>query len=128
MRVLLDTCTFLWMLSGDAALSVRARAVILDPASELFLSAASSWEIAIKAALGKIKMRDAPRLVVPAQMSENGIAALEISHSHALRTHDLPRHHADPFDRLLVAQADLEDLVLLSPDRLFRPYDVRVLW
>lgn len=128
MKVLLDTCAFLWMLNGDPSLSVRAREIITDSDVDLFLSAASSWEIAIKAALGKITLKDDPELLVPAHMSRNGILPVPISHAHALRTIRLPLHHTDPFDRILIAQADVEGLVVLSPDRAFAPYRVRTVW
>lgn len=128
MKVLLDTCTFLWMLNGDPSLSDRAREIITDSDVDLFLSAASSWEIAIKAALGKIKLKDDPELLVPAQMSRNGILPVPVSHAHALRTFRLPLHHRDPFDRILVAQADLDELVVLSPDPAFALYGVSTVW
>lgn len=128
MKYLLDTCAFLWMLSDEEKLGVRAREAILDPASELTLSAASSWEIAIKVALRKLTLADPADTLVPSQMARNGIRGLAVEHVHALRTTRLPPHHRDPFDRLLVAQAQMERMVLLTPDKAFAAYDVTTQW
>jgi PIN domain nuclease of toxin-antitoxin system len=127
-RLLLDTCTFLWMLGAEEKLSAAARVLLLDPANDLFLSAASSWEIAIKCGLGRLRLDESPESYVPARMRRHGIRGLPVDHVHALRTFRLPRHHSDPFDRILVSQAQEEGLVVLTPDAAFAPYEVETSW
>jgi PIN domain nuclease of toxin-antitoxin system len=97
-----------------------------DPANEIFFSAASSWEIAIKYALGKLPLPEPPRRYVPSRMATSGSRGLAVEHAHTLRVAELPRHHRDPFDRLLVAQAQVEKLVVVTVDRQFEPYDIQV--
>ncbi|MBI5511244.1 MAG: type II toxin-antitoxin system VapC family toxin [Deltaproteobacteria bacterium] len=128
MKLLLDTCTFLWMVGKPEALSARARAVLGDATNVLHLSAVSSFEIAVKAALGKLTLMESPEALVPRQMLRNGIVPLCLDHVHALKVHALPMHHADPFDRLLVAQAQVERLTVVTPDPAFAAYGVSVLW
>ena len=127
-RYLLDTCTFLWMLAREELLGAQARRIVVDPTSDLLLSAASAWEIAIKVGLGKLDLGEPAASYVPARMESQGIEALAVVHAHALATGELPPHHRDPFDRLLVAQARLDKLVIVSPDPAFAPYDVAVVW
>jgi PIN domain nuclease of toxin-antitoxin system len=128
MKLLLDTQAFLWWVMDEAALSSRARQLIQDGASVLYLSAASAWEISIKASLGKLKLSDEPGKVITEQMAANGIHPLPIQVSHALRTHGLPPHHRDPFDRMLVAQSQLEGLTVLTPDEKIARYSVQTIW
>jgi len=127
-RLLLDTCAFLWMLDDSPALPPRARTLMSEPANELFLSAVSAWEIAIKVKLGKLTVSTDIARIIPKHMQRNSIEPLPITHAHALRAGSLPLHHSDPFDRMLVAQADLEHLTLLTPDRGFAPYGVKTRW
>ncbi len=96
--------------------------------AELYLSAASSWEISIKSALGKLPLPEPPAQYVPKRMAAQGIRPLPITHTHALAVSDLPVHHSDPFDRLLIAQAQLEGMVLLTADSAFKPYGVEIVW
>lgn len=128
MRILLDTQTWLWMQASPDRLNDDALALVGDSNHELLLSAASSWEIAIKVALGKLALPISPAVYVPDRMRSGGVAALPVTHPHALAVAALPRHHRDPFDRLLVAQAQLENLTLLTADRAFDDYDVSVRW
>ena len=128
MRFLLDTCTFLWMASAEERLSERARSLLVDSDNHVFLSAVSSWEMAIKAEAGKLSIEDPTESFVQTALSTKGIEPLAVTHAHAWRTASLPRHHRDPFDRLLVAQAQVERLVLLTPDRAFAKYDVEAVW
>ena len=128
MRVLLDTCTFLWIVGGAKELSPRAREVFADPANEAFLSAASAWEIAVKHRLGKLPLPRAPDEFVPEQRAAHGIEPLPMDEEAALHVAKLPDMHHDPFDRMLVAQALVGGLVLLTPDDSVRQYPVRVLW
>ncbi len=110
MKALLDTQVFLWWISDDPRLSSRASAIIKDGNNKLFLSAASGWEIAIKVRLGRLTLPEPLETFVPEQMALNAIEGLPIQMSHALHVYTLPDHHRDPFDRLLVAQAQLENL------------------
>ena len=124
MRVLLDTQAWLWMQAAPARFSPGARQLVEDPATTLLLSAASSWEIAIKYGLGKLELPDPPDVYVPDRMRFGGVTPLPIEHSHALRVAALDLHHRDPFDRLLVAQAQVEKLPILSADPVFERYGV----
>lgn len=128
MRLLLDTHCWLWMETAPERFSARCRKLLVNPETELLLSAASSWELAIKYALGKLPLPQPPAVYVPSRMQRSGVSALPVQHAHALRVAALPPHHRDPFDRLLIAQAELEKLPLLTVDDAFRPYDVDIVW
>ena len=128
MRVLLDTHAFLWWISADRRLPARARKLIADGRNELFFSAASGWEIAVKASLGRIQLPAPIDRFLSEQLSLNGIAALPIQMSHALGVHGLPFLHRDPFDRMLVVQAQMEKLGILTRDPQISQYDVETLW
>lgn len=123
MLVLLDTHAFLWWNNDDAALGPVARSAIADGENIVFLSAASAWEIATKRANGKL---DAPGHIAD-WVSRDGFAELAIDIHHAVRSAELPWHHRDPFDRLLIAQAQLEDLTLITNDPEIIQYDVEIL-
>lgn len=128
MKILLDTqCWLWWHLSSDK-LNLGARDVIAASRDPLFLSAASSWEIAIKVGLRKLKLPEPPARYVPARLVEQGMTALPVEHAHALRVADLPNLHHDPFDRLLVAQAQIERMTLLTADPQIVAYEVDTLW
>lgn len=126
MRLLLDTHVWLWLQTAPERLGDTLE-LAEDPANELLLSAASSWEVAIEWALGKLPLPDPPEVYVPERMATNGVVALPVSHRHALAVAALPPHHRDPFDRLLIAQAAAEDVTLVTADRALEPYDVDVL-
>lgn len=128
LRVLLDTHAFLWWITDDPRLSKRARAVIRSGRNELFLSAASGWEIAVKAGLGRIRLPEPIGSFLLDQMVRNGIEAMPVSMRHALHVHTLPLLHRDPFDRMLVAQAQLEALEILTADPAIRQYAVKTIW
>jgi PIN domain nuclease of toxin-antitoxin system len=125
-KLLLDTQVWLWMLAAPARLSAAGRRLVVSTDHELFLSAASAWEIAIKYGLGKLKFPGPPADLVPEWMRRTGVTPLAVLHRHALHVASLPAHHRDPFDRLLVAQAQLEELTILTADRNLARYDVRV--
>ena len=127
-RLLLDTHVFLWWLSERERLRDAAVRALGEPANTLLFSAASSWEIAIKYALRKLKLPEPPSRFVPERLARQGMVPLAVEHSHALRVSELPRHHEDPFDRLLVAQAQLEKAAVLTADPSFLLYDVDILW
>ena len=128
MRLILDTHTFLWWITDDHRLSSRARHVIGDPSNELFLSAASAWEIAIKTKLGRLRLRERADRFIPDQLSRNSISPLPIEMSHALHTARLPDIHRDPFDRLIIAQSLLEKAPIVTADRVIRKYKVETIW
>ncbi|MCR4404991.1 MAG: type II toxin-antitoxin system VapC family toxin [Candidatus Acetothermia bacterium] len=127
MRALLDTHTFLWWITDDPRLSEGAREIISDGENELFLCAASGWEIAIKAKLGRLQLPDAPERFIPERMTLNAIESLPVQMSHALHVHALPGYHRHPFDRLLIAQAQLENLPILTADLQIAQYSVKVI-
>ena len=128
MRILLDTHTFLWWITSDQRLSQRSIELISDGSNELLFSTASGWEIAIKAGLGRLDMPDPLDRFVTEHLFRNHISVLSVQLSHALHVYTLPQLHRDPFDRLLVAQAQVERLPLLSSDKRLAEYDVDVLW
>lgn len=123
MRLLADTHAYLWWLADDPGLGSAAREAMADPAAIVYVSAASIWEIAIKSSLGKLEIEGDP----VKEIWGNGFVELPISARHAQRAGHLPRHHDDPFDRMLIAQAQLESLVLVSRDAAFAAYEVSVL-
>ena len=127
MRILLDTHCWLWLQATPERISAPTRDLLADPANQIVLSAASAWEIAIKYALGKLPLPRAPHLYVPSRMRQTGTTPLAIEPAHALRVAMLPPHHADPFDRLLIAQAQIEKMAVLTVDAQFKSYDVRLL-
>lgn len=124
MRLLADTHAVLWLLGADERLSAGAEEMLTDPANEVLLSAAVVWEVAIKRSLGRLQAPDG----FAGLLLDAGAVPLAVSIDHARAVRSLPWHHRDPFDRLLVAQAMLEDAVLLSGDDRLRAYDVRVAW
>lgn len=127
-RYLLDTHTFVWMASAPERLGARARERIDSPASELYLSVASVWEMAIKSSLGKLELPASLPAFVEEQLVSTRTRLLEIRAEHANRVEELPWHHRDPFDRLLVAQARFEALPILSRDPAFDAYAVERIW
>ncbi len=127
MRILLDTNAWLWTVSAPERLSSHARALIEDRGHELYLSAASAWEIAIKYSQGKLRLPDPTVKFVPSRLEQLGVLPLPIDQAHALHVSTLPIHHRDPFDRLLIAQAQLEHLPILTSDPVFGAYDVRTI-
>jgi len=128
MRLLLDTHAFLWFIMGSSNLSTSARAMIEDEANESFLSVASLWEMAIKVSLGKLTLSAPLDALIPQQLSLNGIELLGIQVAHAAVVSTLPFHHRDPFDRLLIAQAVVEGMPVISADVAFDAYPVKRLW
>ena len=128
MRFLLDTHTFLWWIADDPHLSERARQLISDPENDIFLSAASGWEMAIKTQLGKLRLPDHFEQFIAEQLFRNNITSLPVMMSHALHVQSLPLHHRDPFDRLLIAQGQLEKMPIITTDSVFADYDVEIVW
>jgi len=128
MRALLDTHVFLWWNMDDPQLSSAAREIISDGRNELFFSAASAWEIAIKTARGKLLLPEPPERYVAKRMALHQLQPLPIQLSHALRVFELPDLHRDPFDRLLIVQSILEDLPILTQDENIQRYSVKTIW
>jgi PIN domain nuclease of toxin-antitoxin system len=124
-RYLVDTHIFLWMISEPERLSNAARRVLESPSYETYLSLASLWEIGIKVALQKLTLAERPEIFCARALEITGIQLLNIQPAHVYRSCALPFHHRDPFDRMLVAQAKQEELVLISNDAMFRKYRVR---
>lgn len=126
MTYLLDTHIGLWMLAAPQKLGARVRDLVTDSDNRLVLSVASSWEIAIKYGVGRLALPERPALFVPKFMDATGVRGLPIEHRHALAVAELPMHHRDPFDRILVAQAQLEGMALVTADTAFDAYDLEL--
>lgn len=127
MRFLLDTQSWLWLNAEPKRISAARREQLQRPDTKRFLSAASAWEIAIKFALGKLPLPEPPATYVPKRLRDTRTTVIAITERHALRVADLPPHHRDPFDRLIIAQAQIERLRIVTADPRFEPYDVDLL-
>jgi PIN domain nuclease of toxin-antitoxin system len=127
-RILIDTHAFLWAASDDRRLSPAARAILASPDNEVLFSAASAAEISIKAARGRLELPDMAEPYVASRVAIFGFAPLPIDARHALRSGQLPPIHWDPWDRLLVAQAQLEGVPLLTSDHTIARYDIETTW
>ena len=123
-RGLLDTHVWLWMWGEPERLRSEARTIVEDPATELHVSAVSAWEIATKSAVGRLRLPTSAEVWLSDPRHRRDVTELPISFSHAIRAGSLPPHHRDPFDRMLVAQAQVEGLVLMSADRQLAAYQV----
>ena len=128
MKLLLDTCAFLWISGGVRPIPPRAAAAYRSPENEVFLSAASAWEIAVKYAGGKLDLPLAPHALVPPERERMGVASLAIDEESALHIARLPPLHCDPFDRMLVAQAIVHGMTIVTPDDAITQYAVRTMW
>ncbi len=128
MRLLLDTHTFLWFIHGDKRLSQTAKEAFLDTDNELYLSAVSYWEICIKQSLGKLGLVTDWQQAVDTELTANGIKWLTLEKAHCQAILHLPMLHRDPFDRLLIAQAQVESMALLTEDGNVQKYSVKTIW
>lgn len=128
MKLLLDTHAFLWLVEGSPSLSAAAGAALADPLHDLFLSVASVWELAIKVGNGKLTLTDPLDAFVGKWMASYQLDHLPVQTPHALSVATLPGYHRDPFDRLLIAQARIEGMTLVSGDSKFAAYSVPILW
>ncbi|HVS66736.1 MAG TPA: type II toxin-antitoxin system VapC family toxin [Thermoanaerobaculia bacterium] len=126
MRILLDTHCWLWMQASPRRFGASSLELVQSLDNELLLSAASAWEISIKSALGRLVLPEPAAVYVPKRMETSGVTGLVVEHAHALRVSELPPHHRDPFDRLLVAQAQVESLPILTADPQLARYDVEI--
>jgi len=127
-KYLLDTHVFLWLVGDSSRVDAKVRERLADTRDELLVSAASAWELAIKHGSGRLELPGPPATYVPSRVQAIGASSLPVELGDALAVADLPPHHADPFDRLLVAQAQRRELVLVTADRALSPYDVQLLW
>jgi len=128
MNLLLDTCTFLWIAAGARQLSPHAREIFQDPGNDVYLSAVAAWEIALKYALRRLPLPMPPERFVPAQREAHGIATLTLDEESVLQAHRLPEFHRDPFDRMMVCQAIVHGMTIVTPDPLIAQYPVRTRW
>ena len=128
MRLLLDTHTFLWLVTDNPKLSAQAKAIFLDPGNELLVSAVAGFEVAVKYSLGKLDLAEPPRDFMKNRLRNNALDEFPVHLRHTYRLSHLPSHHRDPFDRLLVAQALEEDIPLLSSDTALDAYGVERVW
>ncbi len=128
MRLLLDTCTFLWIITDAPQLSSRAGELSYTPDNEDFLSSVSTWEIAVKHTLGRLPLPEAPLAIIPSMRDAHGIESLSLDEESTLYVPRLPAYHRDPFDRMLVCQAIVQDLVILTPDKDIHQYPVKTTW
>lgn len=128
MKYLLDTHTFLWAISDAKELSKKAKKIFLNSDNSLFLSMASIWEMAIKYSLGKLTLTQSLKHFIPEQLHVNNITMLNIEFQHIIKVASLPFHHRDPFDRLLVAQALVDRITLLSGDDILDAYKIERIW
>ena len=126
MRLLLDTCTLIWLVTGERKLPARVTEAIAN--RDVILSAVCAWEIAIKHAKGSLRLRQPPERLVPAARERYGFQALSIDEASALHVAKLPRLHADPFDRMLVSQAIVHGLTIVTPDPLVTQYPAVTMW
>jgi PIN domain nuclease of toxin-antitoxin system len=128
MRLLIDTHSFLWFVQGDPRLGASARHLVTDAANDRFLSLVSVWEMAIKLSVGKLSLGQPIEAFIAQQLNQNGLSLLGIDISHVAAVAVLPLHHRDPFDRLLIAQAKVERMSMVSNDAVFDAYGVTRLW
>ena len=128
MKLLLDTHTFIWIVSDSSKLSSRALSIFKSEENQVYLSAVNLWEIQIKTQLGKLKLDGNLENIVSTQISDNHLEPLSVHFNHVLQLEKVAHHHKDPFDRLLIAQAQYENLTLLSKDSIFDKYNVPVIW
>ena len=128
MKILLDTCTFLWIVSDAPELSELSRKLFRDPSNEVFLSAVSVWEISVKYALGKLPLPQPPEKYLPIQREKHMVDSLALNENSILHLNRLPQLHKDPFDRMLICQAINHGMVILTPDELVAQYPVASKW
>ncbi|PHM59316.1 type II toxin-antitoxin system VapC family toxin [Xenorhabdus sp. KK7.4] len=122
-RLLLDTHVLIWWVTNDPSLGNLAKSMIMKGTNSVFVSAVTPWEISIKRALGKLEFKADFDLI----MERNNFIPLAITHLHAENAGDLPRHHGDPFDRILIVQSQMEGLTLISADSVFSEYGIRLI-
>lgn len=128
MKLLLDTCTFLWIIRNKPQASPTAIALFRDQANEVFLSSVSAWEIAVKHRLGKLPLGDVPARYVPSEREKHRIKSMPLNEADILVLDKIPPLHHDPFDRMLICQAIANQMIILTPDPLIAQYPVLTRW
>jgi len=128
LKILLDTCTFLWIVTDDTSLSPKAKGLFVDPENDVYLSVASTWEIAVKYKLGKLPLPQSPEKYIPQQREMHDIETLSLNEEATLYLPKLPDLHQDPFDRILICQAIVGGFCVLTPDERIRQYPVHSHW
>ncbi len=128
MKYLLDTMVWLWSVGPTENIGEKGLEILRSGDEEIYFSAASVWEIAIKTKIGKFRLPDIPTRYIPKRLTDQGVRPLSIAQNHALKVYDLARHHDDPFDRLIIAQAIAEEFTVLTSDRVFAKYPVDIVW
>ena len=126
--MLLDTVTFLWLITGASELSKRAKQIYLDKENHIYLSSVSVWEIIVKYKLGRLPLPERPATFIPKQRYIHGIEPLALEENDVIELESLPKIHADPFDRMLICQALSRNLTILTPDKLIQNYPVKTEW
>lgn len=127
MKAILDTHCWLWWLTNPEKLGKECFKVIEDSNNEIYISTATSWEIAIKYSTGKLSLPEEPEKFVLSRLERCGFSTLHIEHIHALRVSSLPLHHRDPFDRILIAQSQVENIPVITVDNKFNHYDIQII-
>jgi PIN domain nuclease of toxin-antitoxin system len=128
LKYLLDSMIWLWSIHAVEKINDACLAVLESGQQEIYFSAASAWELSIKAKLGKLHLPGPPAQCIPSFTAKQRLRALPITQLHAVKVYDLPLHHDDPFDRLIIAQAIVEEMTVLTADRIFGKYPVDVMW
>jgi len=128
MNYLLDTVVWVWSVHSAERINKVGLDILQSGDEEVYFSAASVWELSIKLRSGKLHLPELPSRYVPKRLAQQGIRSLSVTQTHALRVYDLPTHHHDPFDRLLIAQALAEEMVILTADRAFERYEAELVW
>ena len=128
MNLLLDTCTFLWLAAGSSQMSARARELAAEPGNRAYLSVVSAWEIAVKYHAGRLRLPDPPSVFISRCRTEDDLLSLPLDEESVLHVAKLPPVHNDPFDRMLICQALIHSLVILTPDEQIARYPVRTIW
>ncbi len=128
MNLLLDTHAFLWWVTDDPQLSATVRTLITDPDNTIFFSVVSAWEIVIKAQSGKLMLPEPAATYIPSRLETNRFITQSVDLAHVLKIASLPAHHRDPFDRLLIAQSQVEQIPIATIDSLITQYSVEVIW
>lgn len=128
MKILLDTCTFLWLTSNSPRATARIRSAFEDRSNLIYFSVSSAWEISIKHNLRQLDLPETPDHYIPARIASYGLTLMDVTLAHAIRAGGLPIHHKDPFDRMIIAQAQIEGLAIATPDPAFAAYDVERFW
>ena len=128
MKILLDTCTFLWIITDDSRLSLRARELFIDPSHDVYLSVASTWEITLKYILNRLHLPEPPERFIPEQRNRHNINSLPLEEDATFYLAKLPDLHKDPFDRILICQAIVSGMVILTLDELISQYPLRSIW